>query len=280
MTLPPWHHRGRRGRRVADDGDPPRHDRLPGPEDPHDPQVPRALTTKAPGGTPAAELPDHTDPQGPVTLTHKAEDASAAGLPRHTDPQAPATLTARAPAALPHRPRAAAAPPSPDGEAADRERSAPPQPPGTEPDAEPDAEALRAEVAERVADLQRVKAEYDNYRKRTHRDRLAVRQVAVANVLRGLLPVLDAVEQARQHGDVTGEFAIVADALETQLAALGLEAFGEPGDPFDPVLHDALSHRGPTGTDRAVCAEVLRPGYRVGDHLLRPATVTVVAPPR
>ncbi|AEW97476.1 GrpE protein [Streptantibioticus cattleyicolor NRRL 8057 = DSM 46488] len=138
---------------------------------------------------------------------------------------------------------------------------------------------LRDRLAERTADLQRVKAEYDNFRKRTRRDRLAVRQVAVANVLRGLLPVLDAVESAREHGEVRGGFATVAEALGTELAALGLEAFGEPGDRFDPAVHEALAHRPSATAEEAVCAEVLRPGYRVGDQLLRPATVTVTGPP-
>lgn len=142
----------------------------------------------------------------------------------------------------------------------------------------PDTDRLRAELEERTADLQRVKAEYDNFRKRTRRDRVAVREIAVANVLRGLLPVLDAVEQAREHGEVRGGFATVADALESQLAALGLRSFGEPGEPFDPALHEALAQRPSPAAERAVCAEVLRPGYRVGDHLLRPATVTVAAP--
>jgi molecular chaperone GrpE len=137
---------------------------------------------------------------------------------------------------------------------------------------------LDARFQERTADLQRVKAEYDNYRKRVQRDRLAVREIAVANVLTGLLPVLDAIANAREHGEVSGGFHHVTEALETQLAALGLETFGRPGDPFDPALHNALTHAHTDQVDRPTCTGVLRSGYRVGGHLLRPAEVTVAEP--
>ncbi|WP_225846120.1 nucleotide exchange factor GrpE [Streptomyces sp. HPF1205] len=135
-------------------------------------------------------------------------------------------------------------------------------------------------LRERTADLQRVKAEYDNYRKRVRRDHLAVREIAVANVLTGLLPVLDAIDAARGQGAVTDGFALVADALEGRLCALGLAAFGTEGDRFDPSLHEAVAHvPAPPGTPHPVCAKVHRPGYRVGTHLLRPAEVTVAQPP-
>jgi molecular chaperone GrpE len=137
----------------------------------------------------------------------------------------------------------------------------------------------QAELAERTADLQRVKAEFDNYRKRVQRDRLAVREIALSNVLRGLLPVLDAIARARELGEVRGGFQQVANALETQLAALGLETFGEPGDVFDPERHEALFHAYSTGVDQATCSQILACGYRVGDNLLRPAQVTVTEPP-
>jgi molecular chaperone GrpE len=140
-------------------------------------------------------------------------------------------------------------------------------------------EELEARLAECTADLQRVKAEYDNYRKRVRRDRLAVGEAAVANVLRGLLPVLDAVARARELGAVHGGFQQVAQTLETELAALGLEAFGEAGEPFDPARHEALSHTRSTEVDHATCSKVLAPGYRVGDQLLRPAQVMVTEPP-
>ncbi|MGW3623120.1 nucleotide exchange factor GrpE [Streptomyces sp. NPDC000880] len=137
----------------------------------------------------------------------------------------------------------------------------------------------RERIAELTADLQRLKAEYDNYRKRVHRDRLAVRQIAVANVLARLLPVLDAVEQAREHGEVTGALTAVADVLESRLAALGLQPVGEPGEPFDPQAHQALTYTQSEGAGRPICTAVLRRGYRVGEQLLRPAQVSVSGPP-
>ncbi|OAH09784.1 nucleotide exchange factor GrpE [Streptomyces jeddahensis] len=142
-----------------------------------------------------------------------------------------------------------------------------------------ETDELRAQLQERTADLQRLKAEYDNYRKRVQRDRLAVREIAVANVLAGLLPVLDAVQNADEAGEVTGGFRLVIDALEHELAALGLESFGREGERFDPALHEAVSYDHSNRVDRPVCAAVHRPGYRVGGHLLRPAQVTVAEPP-
>ncbi|MFJ6799106.1 nucleotide exchange factor GrpE [Streptomyces sp. NPDC091268] len=138
--------------------------------------------------------------------------------------------------------------------------------------------ALENQLAERTADLQRLKAEYDNYRKRVQRDRLAVREIAVANVLEGLLPVVDAIDQARRSGHMEPGLRAVADVLETQLASLGLEEVGTPGEPFDPTRHEAISYHRSEHVDQPTCTTVLRPGYRVGHHLLRPAQVTVSEP--
>ncbi|WP_079144299.1 nucleotide exchange factor GrpE [Streptomyces agglomeratus] len=140
-------------------------------------------------------------------------------------------------------------------------------------------EALGAQLRERTADLQRLKAEYDNYRKRVRRDRLAVREIAVANVLGRLLPVLDALAEATEQGEVTGGFEQVARALRSELGALGLESFGAAGDPFDPFVHEAVSYIRGDQVERSTCTGILRPGYRVGDHLLRAAQVTVTEPP-
>ncbi|WP_128374377.1 nucleotide exchange factor GrpE [Streptomyces cavernae] len=142
-----------------------------------------------------------------------------------------------------------------------------------------EADALRAQLRERTADLRRVTAEYDNYRKRVRRDRRTVGEIAVANVLTGLLPVLDAIDQARMQGQVTGGFRRVTDVLESELAALGLEAFGAVGDPFDPALHEAVSCTPADRVEQPTCTAVLRPGYRVGDQLLRPAQTEVAEPP-
>jgi molecular chaperone GrpE len=141
-------------------------------------------------------------------------------------------------------------------------------------------EELRRLLQEHTADLQRVKAEYDNYRKRVRRDRLAVREIAVANVLTALLPVLDAVDRTCEHEPLTPGLKDIADTLSAQLGSLGVRSFGEEGDPFDPTCHDALTHHVSPDADRLTCTAILRPGYRLGDRLLRPAQVEVTGPPQ
>ncbi|MEV6118303.1 nucleotide exchange factor GrpE [Streptomyces sp. NPDC052109] len=140
---------------------------------------------------------------------------------------------------------------------------------------------LRRLLDERTADLQRVQAEYDNYRKRVRRDRTAVCEIAVANVLRALLPVLDAVDRTCAHEPMTTGLKDINDTLRAQLGSLGLEAFGEEGEPFDPAYHDALTHHVSPDADQLVCTKILRPGFRLGSLLLRPADVEVTgaAPP-
>lgn len=142
-----------------------------------------------------------------------------------------------------------------------------------------DPTQLRHLLEERTADLQRVKAEYDNYRKRVRRDRMAVREIAVANVLRALLPVLDSVDRTCAHESMTTGLKDIADTLRTQLGSLGLEVFGEEGDPFDPACHDAVAHHVLPKAGRLICSKILRPGYRLGLLLLRPARVEVTGPP-
>lgn len=143
-----------------------------------------------------------------------------------------------------------------------------------------DPTQLRQLLQERTADLQRVKAEYDNYRKRVRRDRLAVREIAVVNVVRALLPVLDAVDRTRAHEPLTPGLKDIADTLRDRLGSLGLESFGEEGDPFDPACHDAVAHHVSPEADRLICTVILCPGHRLGDHLLRPARVEVTGPPQ
>jgi molecular chaperone GrpE len=128
-------------------------------------------------------------------------------------------------------------------------------------------------------DLRRLKAEYDNYRRRVRRDRLAVREIAVANVLARMLPVLDALDRARAAGEVVDGFGAVAELLEGELAALGLESVGTVGDAFDPVLHLAIGYTRSAAVTAPVCVEIVRTGYRVGDQLIRPAEVVVAEPP-
>jgi molecular chaperone GrpE len=145
---------------------------------------------------------------------------------------------------------------------------------------QPEAEVEPDRVAELTADLQRVSAEYANYRKRVDRDRVAVVEMATAGLLSGLLPVLDDIDRAREHGDVTGPFAAVATSLEQLTGKLGLEQFGEPGEPFDPSVHEALMQAEPDPEAAvATCAAVLQKGYRLsGGRVLRPARVSVAEP--
>jgi molecular chaperone GrpE len=137
---------------------------------------------------------------------------------------------------------------------------------------------LVVQLAERTADVQRLQAEYANYRKRVDRDRAAVREQAVAATLTGLLPVLDAINQAREHGELSGGFKSVADSLQAALGRLGLVTYGEKGDPFDPKIHEALTSSYSADVTEDTCVEILQPGYMVGERILRPARVAVAAP--
>lgn len=137
---------------------------------------------------------------------------------------------------------------------------------------------LQAQLAERTADLQRLQAEYTNYRRRVERDRVAVREQAVAGALTELLPVLDDIGRARDHGELTGGFAKVAESLEAALTKLGLSPFGQKGEPFDPTVHEALMHSYSPDVTEPTAVEVLQPGYRMGDRVLRPARVAVAEP--
>lgn len=142
----------------------------------------------------------------------------------------------------------------------------------------PEVAALQNQLGERTADLQRVKAEYDNYRRRVERDRLAVAEQALASVLIGLLPVLDDIGRARSHGELDGGFRQVAESLEATTAKLGLQTYGEEGEPFDPVVHEALMHSYSAEVSEPTCVSVLQPGYRLGERILRPARVAVAEP--
>jgi molecular chaperone GrpE len=139
-------------------------------------------------------------------------------------------------------------------------------------------ESLRSELDERLKDLQRVSAEYANYRKRVERDRGVVVEQAVGAVLSALLPILDDVDRAREHGDLNGPFAAVAEQLTTALAKFGLNGFGEKGDPFDPTRHEAVTHETSPDVTEPTCVSVMRRGYLLGDRLLRPAMVAVADP--
>ena len=133
-------------------------------------------------------------------------------------------------------------------------------------------------LAERTLDLQRLQAEFLNYKRRVERDRDLVRENAVFTVLSGLLPVLDDIDRAREHGEVEGGFKAVADSLDRTVAGLGLTKYGAKGDEFDPTVHEALMHgQSPEVTTTRVDV-VAQAGYRIGDRVVRAAKVTVLGP--
>ncbi|OIQ76237.1 protein GrpE [mine drainage metagenome] len=158
------------------------------------------------------------------------------------------------------------------------EESSPTQAVGEETPPVIDETPVVDEVAALTADLQRLQAEYSNYRKRVERDREQARDLAVATVLTELIPVLDDLERARGHGELEGGFKAVAEQLERLAAKFGLERFGDPGVPFDPAIHEALTHTVSEFVDTITAIEILQPGYRLKDRTLRPARVAVADP--
>ncbi len=142
-----------------------------------------------------------------------------------------------------------------------------------------EAAELRRQLDERTADLQRLQAEYVNYKRRVDRDRELVRAQGAEKVLGSLLTVLDDIGRAGEHGELEGGFKAVADALQQAVRSHGLEAFGQEGDVFDPNLHEAVFHAGESAEVSTTSVHsVMRTGYKVGERVLRPATVGVVDP--
>ena len=170
----------------------------------------------------------------------------------------------------------------PNSDGAPKEEETPPSGGAGEPEMSPgqvgQLDQLKAELDERVNDLKRVTAEYANYRKRVERDRKLVADQAVVSVVSGLLPVLDDLDRAREHGDLTGPFGSVAEQLVNALAKHGLTAFGEKGDAFDPNRHEAVAHMLSPEVTEPTCIDVMRRGYELGDRLVRAALVAVADP--
>ena len=133
-------------------------------------------------------------------------------------------------------------------------------------------------VAALTSDLQRLQAEYANYRKRVERDRSLAHEMAIGAVLTELLALLDDVDRAEQHGELTGGFKAVADQLNSIVTRIGLEKYGSEGQAFDPQIHEALMHD--TSADVAVptASKILQPGYKFKERILRPARVAVTDP--
>ncbi len=151
-------------------------------------------------------------------------------------------------------------------------------------DASTDVLSTEAQAAaDRLEDLRRLQAEFVNYRRRVERDRAKDRDVAVGSALEAMLPVLDDIHSAREHGDL-GEGPVVAivDKLQSTLSRLGAEIFGAVGEPFDPAMHEALMNLPdaelPEDAMATTIVQVIQPGFRVGERLVRPARVAVADP--
>ena len=188
------------------------------------------------------------------------------GAPENTDPEATSAGSAEAAAAE------AAEAQGVDEGLADAEAAAA-DAEGVNPE---DSNSIEAELAERTEDLQRVTAEYTNYRRRVERDRASVITGAKAEVAAELLPILDDLEMAEQHGDLTGPLKSMSDKLQSVMASMKVEKFGEEGDEFDPNCHEAVQDTS-SGDDK-VLATVLRRGYRLGDRVLSNAMVIIGDP--
>jgi molecular chaperone GrpE len=127
-------------------------------------------------------------------------------------------------------------------------------------------------------DLQRLQAEYANYRKRVERDRSLAHEMAIGSVLTELLALLDDVDRAEQHGELNGGFKAVADQLNAITARIGLEKYGTEGEAFDPQIHEALMHDMSSDVAVATASKILQPGYKYKERILRPARVSVTDP--
>jgi molecular chaperone GrpE len=133
-------------------------------------------------------------------------------------------------------------------------------------------------VAALTADLQRLQAEYANYRKRVERDRAVAHEMAIGSVLTELLAVLDDLDRAAEHGELTGGFKAVADHMSAVTSRFGLEKFGTEGDAFDPQIHEALLHETSSDVAMSTASKILQPGYKYKERILRPARVAVTEP--
>jgi molecular chaperone GrpE len=175
--------------------------------------------------------------------------------------------------------------PSPEGASPEGdEPAAAESPEAPEASETPEAEAdeltvTRMELEERTLDLQRLQAEFLNYKRRVERDRELLRENATYAALTPIIDVLDTIDRAREHEPLEGGFKATAEQLERVVSGLGLVKFGEVGDAFDPTVHEALSH---IGTDAEVevttCKVVAKAGYKIGDRVVRAAQVLVVDP--
>ena len=133
-------------------------------------------------------------------------------------------------------------------------------------------------VSALTADLQRLQAEYANYKKRVERDRSLAHELAISSVLIELLPVLDDIERAQSHGELTGGFKAVADQVASATERIGLIKYGQEGEAFDPQIHEALLHDTSADVTTSTATKILQPGYKFKERILRPARVGVTDP--
>ena len=195
------------------------------------------------------------------------------GAPENTDPEATSAESAEAAAAEAAEAQGVDEGLADGAEAEGDAEAAAADAEGVNPE---DSNSIEAELAERTEDLQRVTAEYTNYRRRVERDRASVITGAKAEVAAELLPILDDLEMAEQHGDLTGPLKSMSDKLQSVMASMKVEKFGEEGDEFDPNCHEAVQDTS-SGDDK-VLATILRRGYRLGDRVLRNAMVIIGDP--
>ncbi|MGY1721460.1 nucleotide exchange factor GrpE [Blastococcus sp. SYSU DS0533] len=208
---------------------------------------PTTGAVRTPAGEQPAGVRPGTDLPGEQMSEHDTPAAGTAGPEQAAAPQDPAPQGAGAP-------QGAAAPqPGADGD-------------------------LAQQLAERTEDLQRVTAEYANYRRRVDRDRSLVVDQAAERFAAQLFPIVDDIERARDHGDLNGAFKVVADRILGLLDGLGVEAFGKAGDEFDPSLHEAVMHDTSAEVSVPTATTVLRQGFRRGERVLRSAMVAVTEP--
>jgi molecular chaperone GrpE len=133
-------------------------------------------------------------------------------------------------------------------------------------------------VAALTTDLQRLQAEYANYRKRVERDRAVAHETAIGSVLTELLAILDDIDRAAEHNELTGGFKAIADHMSAVTSRFGLEKFGNEGEAFDPQIHDALMHDTSSDVQVPTASKILQPGYKYKERILRPARVAVTDP--
>ena len=133
-------------------------------------------------------------------------------------------------------------------------------------------------VAALTDDLKRLQAEYANYRKRVERDRALSAEVAISSVLLEFLAILDDLDRAAAHNELSGGFKAVADQVIATTSKLGLEKFGDAPSAFDPNIHDALMHETSAEVSETTVTKILQPGYKYKERILRPARVVVTDP--